>query len=167
VMVVVFDKPSNCYHMHFCDTPVGKLTIADNSKSIVRISLALPDDSDQYKLKETPLIAKAKKELDEYFSGKRFEFSLPLEPQGTNYLKNVWKILCDIPYGETRSYGDIAMISGKPSAGRAVGMATNRNPILIVIPCHRVIGNNGKLIGYAYGLGIKQKLLDLERNYKR
>ena len=94
--------------------------------------------------------------------GKRKSFDLPLKPEGTEFQKKVWNALLDIPYGETRSYKDIAVAIGNPKACRAVGMANNRNPISIIIPCHRVIGANGSLVGYGGGLPIKIELLNLE-----
>jgi len=115
-----------------------------------------------FELAETPLIKKAAEQLEEYFNGKRKVFDLPLVLQGTDFQVKIWKALQRIPYGETRSYGEIAAMTGNPKASRAVGMANNRNPIAIIVPCHRVIGSNGKLIGYAGGLELKQQLLDLE-----
>lgn len=112
---------------------------------------------------ETNLIRETKKQLDEYFKGQRKEFDLPLYPVGTAFQQKVWGALGDIPYGETRTYGEIARQVGNPKGQRAVGMANNKNKIAIVIPCHRVIGANGKLIGYAGGLDIKEALLNLEK----
>ena len=112
---------------------------------------------------ETPLIKKAAAQLAEYFAGRRKIFDLPLAPHGTDFQRLVWKALQNIPYGETRSYGEIAAMTGKPGASRAVGMANNRNPIAIIVPCHRVIGSDGSLTGYAGGLDLKRKLLELER----
>jgi len=111
---------------------------------------------------ETPLLKKAAKQIDEYFNKKRQIFDLPLVLHGTDFQIKDWKALQKIPYGRTLSYGEIAAMIGKPKACRAVGMANNRNPISIVIPCHRVIGHDGSLTGYGGGLKLKQKLLDLE-----
>ncbi|MDZ7543485.1 methylated-DNA--[protein]-cysteine S-methyltransferase, partial [Clostridium perfringens] len=105
-------------------------------------------------------------QLTEYFEGQRKVFDFPYKMQGTDFQKKVWKALCDIPYGETRSYKDIAIVVGNPKASRAVGMANNRNRLLFVVPCHRVIGANGSLVGYAGGLEMKTTLLELERKYK-
>lgn len=102
-------------------------------------------------------------QLEEYFAGKRRDFTLPLAPRGTPFQQRVWTALLDIPYGETISYGELAARIGKRSASRAVGLANGSNPLPIVIPCHRVIGSNGKLTGYGGGLPIKQQLLALER----
>lgn len=111
---------------------------------------------------ETPLLREARAQLDAYFAGRLKEFSLPLAPEGTLFQQNVWKQLLRIPYGETRAYAEIATWAGNPKACRAVGMANNRNPLPIFIPCHRVVGTNGALTGYAGGLDIKLKLLQLE-----
>jgi O-6-methylguanine DNA methyltransferase len=101
-------------------------------------------------------------ELEEYFAGKRREFTFPLDLRGTDFQLACWRALVAIPYGETRSYADIARTVGKPSAFRAVGMANNRNPVAIVVPCHRVIASDGTLCGYGGGLDVKRKLLELE-----
>ena len=103
------------------------------------------------------------RELDEYFSGHRQNFSLPLDLRGTDFQLKCWRALLDIPYGDTRSYRDIAIAIEHPHAFRAVGMSNNRNPIAIVVPCHRVIASDGSLCGYGGGLDIKRKLLDLEQ----
>ena len=106
-------------------------------------------------------------QLRSYFAGEREEFDLPLAPEGTPFQQEVWRRLCEIPYGETISYGELARRIGNPQASRAVGLANGSNPIPIVIPCHRVIGSNGKLTGYGGGLPIKEKLLALERKQLR
>jgi methylated-DNA-[protein]-cysteine S-methyltransferase len=116
---------------------------------------------DESRLRETI------RQLRAYFAGKLEKFDLPLAPEGTPFQLEVWKQLCEIPYGETISYGELARRIGKPNAARAVGLANGSNPIPIVIPCHRVIGSNGKLTGYGGGLPIKEKLLALERRQLR
>ena len=113
--------------------------------------------------KETELINKAYTQLEEYLSGKRTEFDIEIEMIGTEFQKKVWKELLNIPYGETRSYKDIAIAIGNEKACRAVGNANNKNPIAIIVPCHRVIGSNGSMTGYAGGLDIKEKLLKIEK----
>ena len=113
--------------------------------------------------KETLTIKTAANQLDQYFTGKRKQFSLPLVLKGTEFQKAVWEALQAIPYGETRSYSDIAVAVGSPKAVRAVGMANHNNPIAIIVPCHRVIGKNGSLTGYASGLQNKKLLLELEQ----
>ncbi|MBU3160256.1 methylated-DNA--[protein]-cysteine S-methyltransferase [Clostridium frigoris] len=114
-------------------------------------------------INETVLLKGANRQLQEYFSGKRKVFDLPLAPSGTEFQQKVWHALREIPYGKTNSYKDIAKNIGNIKAARAVGMANNKNPILIFIPCHRVIGSNGKLVGYAGGLDVKEKLLNIEK----
>lgn len=110
----------------------------------------------------TALMDSVANELAEYFDGKRREFDFPYELHGTEFQMEVWNALCDIPYGETRSYGQIAEAVGDPKASRAVGMANNKNPLMIAVPCHRVIGADGSLTGYAGGLPLKEALLKLE-----
>jgi methylated-DNA-[protein]-cysteine S-methyltransferase len=122
-------------------------------------------NTQQRKVQETHIIKDAAVQITEYFDGKRKTFDLPLNPQGTDFQLRVWKALQNIPYGETRSYADIAAITGNPKAYRAVGMANHHNPIPIIIPCHRVIGANGSLTGYAGGLELKQRLLNLESEH--
>ena len=146
----------------FYDTPVGKLCIGEEDDSITRVTWSkVPQE---YIQEETELILSCKIQLEEYFAGNRKQFDLPLAPKGTDFQKRVWKALTDIPYGETRTYGEIAAAVGSPKAARAVGMANNKNPIGILIPCHRVVGANGKLVGYAGGMEKKEFLLELERN---
>ena len=111
---------------------------------------------------KTPLTELVYTQLTEYFGGRRQSFDFPYRLQGTEFQKKVWTALCNIPYGETRTYKEIAQAVGNPQASRAVGMANNKNPISIAVPCHRVIGSNGKLVGYAGGLDVKKALLELE-----
>ena len=115
------------------------------------------------KVCETPLLQEAEEQLNEYFAGARMEFDLPLAPKGTAFQKAVWAEMCRIPYGETRTYGQLAAATGRPSARRAVGGACHSNPIAILQPCHRVVGRSGSLTGYAYGVEMKQYLLELEQ----
>lgn len=162
----------------FMDSPIGKIRIVEHEGQIKEISLAdLPgarlnkdgsiiksvESFPQAITEKTQVLADAERQLNEYFAGSRKQFELPLKPDGTTFFQSVWTALCEIPYGETRSYGDIAHAIKRPTAARAVGMANHHNPIMIVIPCHRVIGANGQLTGYAGGLDVKQKLLDLEK----
>jgi len=151
---------------YFYETPIGRLQIFADSEYITRISFFEKKTQNAIE-KETFLIQKMRSELDEYFNGKRKSFEVPVKPSGTSFQQSVWKALQEIPYGETRSYKQIAEMIGKPTACRAVGMANNRNPIPVVIPCHRVIGANGDLIGYAGGLEVKINLLEIEKNYFR
>lgn len=142
------------------ETPVGKLYLMAEEDALVGIDFMLTEDGEE---KETEVLLEAKKQLTAYFEGKRKCFSLPLRLRGTPFQLRVWKALLTIPYGETRSYADIAHLIGQPKAVRAVGGANNRNPLMIVVPCHRVIGKTGQLVGYAGGLAVKAHLLDLER----
>ncbi|MGM9916879.1 methylated-DNA--[protein]-cysteine S-methyltransferase [Anaerotignum sp.] len=143
------------------NTPVGKLCIGEKDASITRVTWQqLPKE---WVLEETELIRKCKQELDEFFRGERKTFDLPLAPEGTAFQKKVWDALREIPYGETRTYKEIAIAVGSPKGFRAVGMANNKNPIAILIPCHRVIGSDGKLVGYAAGMETKTFLLALEQ----
>lgn len=144
------------------ETEFGTLFIKEDGSAITNITLnenILTKDDIHY---ESTLIKQVKQQLDEYFQGKRNAFDLPLNPFGTTFQKKVWNALCNIPYGETRSYQEIAIAIDCPKGCRAVGLANNKNPIVILIPCHRVIGKNGSLVGYALGLKMKQHLLDLE-----
>ncbi len=122
-------------------------------------------DGESYSIQETKPLREASSQLQQYFSGSQKGFELPLAPQGTAFMKSIWECLMRIPYGETRSYKEIAQASGNIKASRAVGMANNRNPLPFFIPCHRVIGSDGKLIGYRGGLEIKKKLLELEKKH--
>lgn len=145
----------------FYDTPIGKLCIGEEDDSITRVTWSkVPQE---YIQEETELILSCKIQLEEYFAGNRKQFDLPLAPKGTDFQKRVWKALTDIPYGETRTYGEIAAAVGSPKAARAVGMANNKNPIGIIVPCHRVVGADGKLVGYAGGMEKKEWLLELEK----
>jgi len=149
----------------FYNYPVSVIGIAEENGAISRVFFSDDKILAGFEPVETPLIQKAAAQLTEYFAGKRTEFDLPLHLHGTEFQISVWKALQTIPAGETRSYKDIAIIVGNPNASRAVGMANNRNPIAIIIPCHRVIGHDGSLTGYAGGIPVKQYLLDLERRY--
>ena len=157
------------YYFYY-DFPIGRVGIAEANGSIVQVFFANAEDSTfikqvttEFELKESPLLKKASKEFKEYFAGCRREFELPLTFNGTDFQKQVWKALLEIPYGETRTYGEIAAYIGNPKGCRAVGMANNRNPIAIICPCHRVIGADGSLVGYGGGLATKKILLDLEK----
>ena len=144
-------------------TKIGNIRIVAQEGNITEVSF-LPEDTILCKTEtQNPVLQEAKKQLIEYIEGKRQEFDLPLHPVGTAFRQKVWKELQKIPYGEVRTYQQIAIAIGNPKACRAVGMANNKNPIPIIIPCHRVIGSNNKLVGYALGLDMKKYLLDLER----
>lgn len=151
--------------MFFYETPIGKIGIAEEDGALTQLTFRTEPPAGAV-LEETPLIAQCRQQLEEYFAGKRKSFDLPLCPKGTEFQKKVWTSLCEIPYGETRTYGEIAAAVGNPKAARAVGMANNRNPISVLVPCHRVIGSGGKLVGYGGGLDKKKFLLDLEQKYR-
>ncbi len=145
--------------------PPGTIGIAEENGFICSVFFDSGEGLPDVTAAQTPLIQKAAAQLFEYFEGKRTRFDLPLNPHGTEFQKSVWNALQAIPFGQTRSYKDIAAQMGNPRASRAVGMACNRNPVLIIVPCHRVIGQNGNLTGYAEGLAVKQYLLQLEKRY--
>ena len=148
------------------ETPIGVLLVTAQDGDVCSIRLIQPDsDEETTNNTDSEVLRQASQELREYFAGKREEFTIPMRAKGTPFQQKVWQALRKIPYGETRSYGEIACLIGQPTASRAVGMACNRNPIMITVPCHRVVGAKGALVGYAYGTGIKQQLLDLERRF--
>ena len=154
------------------ESPIGKLKIEENGKAITALHIC-KDEDDESDTKceseevhricyETSLLQEAKRQLEEYFAGERKEFDLPIFLHGTDFQKKVWNALLTIPYGNTLSYGEVAAQIGNPKASRAVGGANNKNPIMIIVPCHRVIGANGDLTGFACGLSAKEYLLKLE-----
>lgn len=139
-------------------SPIGPLTLVEEDGAIVQLLFGAYG-SDGTK---TPVLSEAERQLTEYFSGRRREFTLPLKPAGTAFQQAVWQALRGIPFGETRSYAEIAQSVKRPRAFRAVGMANHCNPIPVIIPCHRVVGSDGSLTGYAGGLEAKRILLHLE-----
>jgi len=152
------------------ETVLGPLLLAGDDaglRSIWFLNGKRPALADPLWQKDESRFADVIRQLHSYFSGELEKFDLPLAPEGTPFQLKVWKELCEIPYGETISYGELARRIGNPNAARAVGLANGSNPIPIVIPCHRVIGSNGKLTGYGGGLPIKEKLLALERRQLR
>jgi methylated-DNA-[protein]-cysteine S-methyltransferase len=145
------------------DSPIGPLTLLSDGAHLVGLhfdGFDIPAGAHQIPDK---VLTSAVRQLDAYFAGRLEEFDLPLAPTGTSFQRRVWQALCDIPFGETRSYGQLAKAIGKPSAMRAVGAANGRNPIAIVVPCHRVIGADGSLTGFGGGLERKKFLLSLEQ----
>lgn len=152
------------YFTHY-HSPVGTITLQANDTGLLgawfEVHTTAPDDfgiaSDNH-----PILQQAVTELGEYFAGERKQFDVPTDAQGTDFQKQVWKMLQTIPFGETWSYQDLAIAINNPKAVRAVGLANGKNPISIIVPCHRVIGKNGKLTGYAGGIDRKEKLLVLE-----
>ena len=151
------------YNIYFYQTGIGEIGIAENRGAITNLYFQEEQIPCNNNILETDLLKEAGRQLQDYFSGKLREFDLPLAPAGTEFMLRIWESLCTIPYGETRSYQEIAQDVGRRKAARAVGLACNRNPIPIIIPCHRVIGAGGKLTGYRGGLTIKSLLLDLEK----
>ena len=167
-MSALDNRPSTRYVYKIIDSPVGRLTLVASDAGIAailwpddrpgRVPLELEAQDDTH-----PVLVEAERQLGEYFAGRRTTFAVPLDPSGTAFQRKVWGALMTIPYGQTRSYGQIARQIGHPDAVRAVGAANGRNPVSIITPCHRVIGANGKLTGFAGGLHVKERLLDLER----
>jgi methylated-DNA-[protein]-cysteine S-methyltransferase len=153
-------------------SPLGKLKLVANDKSLVGI-LWEHDSPHRVRLAEMiandhhPVLLETERQLGEYFSGKRKTFSIALDLRGTRFQKDVWRALVAIPFGDTRSYRQLAQQLGNPRATRAVGAANGRNPVSIIVPCHRVIGSSGKLTGFAGGLDAKAHLLDLEKQSDR
>jgi methylated-DNA-[protein]-cysteine S-methyltransferase len=149
------------------DSPIGKLTLVANNESLVTLVFSTGKMS-KSRLAEAAepgdnaVLRKTEKQLREYFAGKRESFDLPLSPTGTSFQQKVWKALSKIPFGVTKNYGEIAKLVGAPKASRAVGAANGRNPIPIIVPCHRVIGANGALTGFGGGVPTKKFLLELE-----
>lgn len=144
------------------DSPIGTLGLVDDGTGLSRVFLRQAGREWAGRLGETELTGWAAAELEEYFSGRRREFSVPLSPHGTPFQLAVWEALRRVPYGQTRTYGEIAAAAGRPGAARAVGMANHDNPLLIFTPCHRVVGKGGALTGFACGLEVKRWLLALE-----
>jgi methylated-DNA-[protein]-cysteine S-methyltransferase len=152
-------------NVFYYETELGRIGIAEADGRITYLFFEGEDFPEKdYEVNESDILAKAANQLSEYFSGMRKQFDLPLAPSGTEFMLRVWDALQKIPYGETRSYKQIAAMAGNDKACRAVGMANNRNPIAIIIPCHRVIGAVGSLVGYGGGLDKKEFLLSLEQN---
>lgn len=149
------------------ETPVGIVRIMEENNAVISIGIKKDGIEKSGIEHETALLQKAARQLAEYFEGKRKVFDLPIALKGTAFQKKVWDALCTIPYGETRSYREIAKQIGNEKACRAVGGANHNNPIMIVVPCHRVIGTNRSLTGYAGGLSVKKYLLELEHKTAR
>jgi len=152
-------------NIYFYATGIGQIGMVENGEAITHLYLPNVKPPQDLAVNETPLLYRAGQQIQRYFAGSGKDFNLPLAPAGTDFMQKVWQSLRAIPYGETRSYGEIAQNVGNKKAYRAVGMANHNNPIAIIIPCHRVIGANGKLVGYAGGLDTKAYLLELEKHY--
>ena len=152
-------------NIYYYETLIGNIGIVANEKAVTRLYFHGETDLEKSIINESLIIKEAGSQLKKYLSGQLRDFSLPLAPSGTPFMISVWEQLCRIPFGQTRSYKNIAIDLGNPNAARAVGLANNKNPIPIFIPCHRVIGTNGKLVGFRGGLSVKDRLLKLERDY--
>jgi methylated-DNA-[protein]-cysteine S-methyltransferase len=166
-----FSKIRNQNHLYYwvMKSPVGRLLLVGNGLSLIQLSFLdgrHPVKMDPNWTYSKVSLQKPIQQLQEYFSGKRKSFNIKLSPSGTPFQQQVWSALRSIPYGKTVSYGEIAQAIGKPQASRAVGAANGKNPISIIVPCHRVIGSSGKLVGYGGGLPNKATLLTLEKSYK-
>jgi methylated-DNA-[protein]-cysteine S-methyltransferase len=150
---------------HEMPSPIGALRLVGDDAGLRRIEFLTGDAAplDASWREDRRALAPARAQLEEYFAGDRVAFGLELAPDGTPFQQRVWQVLLEIPHGETRSYGWVAQRLGQPTASRAVGLANGRNPLPIVIPCHRVIGASGRLVGYGGGLATKEALLALER----
>ena len=140
--------------------PIGDVYICSDGSAVTEVGFGFRDAP-----RGCPVTERCARELAEYCAGVRRDFDVPLSPVGTAFQMKIWARLREIPYGQTATYGALAAKAGNPGAARAVGMACNRNPIAIFIPCHRVVGSNGSLTGYAGGLDFKQRLLELEGAY--
>lgn len=150
--------------IYLYNSPIGRLLMEEKDGYITRLSKDCTGIMHTYKenFHIAPVIKDAVDQLNEYFAGQRKEFTVPIRPEGTEYMKSIWKQLVKIPYGTTLSYGQVAELAGNKKGARSAGMACSRNPILIFIPCHRVIGADGSLKGFACGLDTKIALLKLE-----
>lgn len=159
----------NVMRYRVIESPVGPLTLAGNDKALTNLHMQdqshPPTGRDAWVLDEQAF-PEVVDQIDAYFAGELTEFDVTLSLEGTPFQQQVWSALQDIPFGETVSYGKLAARIGQPTASRAVGLANGRNPIAIIVPCHRVIGSTGTLTGYAAGLDRKQKLLDLEQSHR-
>jgi len=152
-------------NIYFQQTTIGRIGIAEENGSITNLYFETDAIPQNVELSATEVIREAFRQLDAYLGGELQTFSLPLAPSGTDFMRTVWMALCKVPYGTTASYKEIATAAGSPKAARAVGLANNRNPIPLFIPCHRTIGADGKLVGYRGGLEIKKILLAIEKNH--
>ena len=144
------------------DSPIGELTLTGNGMALTGLYMERRDEPRPEWVRDDDRLGEARRQLEAYFAGELFTFDLPLAPRGTPFQEKVWEALRTIPYGKTASYRDIAIQVGNPTAVRAVGAANGRNPISIIVPCHRVIGADGSLTGYGGGMERKRWLLDLE-----
>lgn len=147
----------------FQQTPAGRIGIAESGGVITNLLFEHYPVPDGAESGDSELLREAFRQLQAYFQGGLREFDLPLDPRGAPFMREVWRHVAAVPYGRTASYRDVAVAAGNPKAVRAVGMANRLNPVPVFIPCHRIIGSDGKLTGYRGGLPLKERLLDLER----
>jgi methylated-DNA-[protein]-cysteine S-methyltransferase len=151
---------------NWIDSPLGKLLLVGDGHALTRLAMSpRPNDVPADARRDPAAVAEVAAQLDSYFAGELTEFDVPLAPRGSAFQLSVWNALLEIPYGETASYGEIAAAVGRPDAVRAVGTTNGRNPIAVIIPCHRVIGADGSLVGYGGGLDRKRLLLELEAEH--
>lgn len=150
------------YYAKSYHTAFGAMMVVTKDNKITAFYPSDKLNIQDYIIEETPIMQEAIRQLQQYAEGARQQFDLPLAFEGTAFQQRVWQELCEIPYGKTVSYKDIAVAIGKPNAARAIGNANNKNKIIIIVPCHRVIGANKKLVGYGLGLPFKERLLQLE-----
>lgn len=153
-------------YIYYYDTIIGKVGVCDNGRAVTRIVFSENIDQRKFCNQITNLNALASIEINSFLEGNSHSFTFPIELKGTSFQKSVWRALQQIPYGKTVSYKDIAEKINYPKATRAVGKACLVNPLFLVIPCHRVIGNDGSLVGFSYGIELKQKLLSIETTKK-
>ncbi len=144
------------------ETPIGLCTLVEQEEKLIRLHFGMPDMAETLQ-RDTPLLTEAAHQLNAYFAGELTVFDIPIAAQGTLFQQKCWQVLRQIPYGQVRTYSQQAEMIGQPAAARAVGMANHRNPLPIIIPCHRIVGANGSLTGYAGGLWRKEQLLKLEK----
>ena len=149
--------------MYFHHMAIGRIGIAEEQDCITNLYFETDAVPQNAEMCETEVIQEAFQQLSAYLAGDLKTFSVPLAPHGTDFMLTVWKALCEVPYGTTSSYRQIAVAAGKPKAARAIGMANNRNPLPLFIPCHGIIGSDGRLVGYRGGLEVKKQLLELEK----
>lgn len=150
---------------HYYNTKIGDITIIEEDEKIITLTIDIISPSAETQFNETPLIKMMYDQLIEYLNGERYEFTVPIRMEGTEFQRSVWCGLMEIPYGETRSYKDVAVQIGHPRAYRAVGNANHNNSLLIIVPCHRVIQADGTIGGYGEHIEIKEMLLELEKNH--
>ena len=163
-MIRLMDQEPFRGRLMYSETPVGPVGLVENGSALTHLFFGSAGGPENAVEEETPLLVTASEQLSEYFAGRLKNFDLPLAPFGTDFQRRVWSAVRDIPYGETRTYGEVAEAIGQDGSFRAVGQASNRNPLAIIIPCHRVVGRGGELTGYGGGLEVKEFLLRLEQD---